>query len=68
MQSSSHFRHQAETCLRLAASCTDQSLANSFQAMAENFIAKATRVEVRDQSELVSVRYPIKYDGLSDLN
>ena len=54
--------------MRLAASCTDQSLANSFQAMAENFIAKATRVEVRDQSEPVWVRYPIKYDGLSDLN
>ena len=58
MQTSSHFRHQAETCLRLAASCTDQSLANSFQAMAENFIARAARVEASDQSESVSVRYP----------
>jgi hypothetical protein len=68
MQSSLHFRHQAETCLRLAASCTDQSLANSFQAMAENFIAKAARVEVRDKSEPVRVQHPTKYDGLSDLN
>ena len=53
MQSSPHFRHQAETCLRLAASCTDQSLANSFQATAENFIAKAAAVEEAVDLELV---------------
>jgi len=53
MQSSPHFRHQAETCLRLAASCTDQSLANSFQATAENFMAKAAAVEEAVDLELV---------------
>ena len=53
MQSSPHFRHQAETCLRLAASCTEQSLANSFQATAENFMAKAAAVEEAVDLELV---------------
>jgi hypothetical protein len=47
MQTSGHFRHQADTCLRLSASSTDQDLANHFQALAQDFMTKAAAAEVR---------------------
>jgi hypothetical protein len=50
MQTSGHFRHQADTCLRLSASSTDQNLANHFQALAQDFMAKAAAAEVRDNA------------------
>jgi hypothetical protein len=31
--------------------------------MAESFLARAARVEVRDKSESAWVQYPIKYDA-----
>jgi hypothetical protein len=51
MQGSSYFRHQADTCLRFSASCTDQSLADRFQVMADDFIAKALDAEIGDNSK-----------------
>ena len=51
MQTSGHFRHQADTCLRLSASCTDQNLANQFQAMAQDFMSKAAAADARDKSD-----------------
>jgi hypothetical protein len=51
MQGSSYFHRQAITCLRLSASCTDQNLANRFQAMAQIFIAKAADAKVDDEDE-----------------
>jgi hypothetical protein len=51
MQTSGHFRHQADTCLRLSASSTDQNLANHFQALAQDFMAKAAAAEVRDKRD-----------------
>jgi hypothetical protein len=54
MQTSGHFRHQADTCLRLSASSTDQNLANHFQALAQDFMAKAAAAEVRDKRATTS--------------
>jgi hypothetical protein len=51
MQGSSYFHRQANTCLRLSASCTDQNLANRFQAMAQAYIAKAAGAKVDDEDE-----------------
>ena len=59
MQSSSYFRRQANTCLRLSASCTHQSLANRFQALAHDFIAKAADAEVGDEDDASRSRRPI---------
>jgi hypothetical protein len=53
MQGSSYFRRQAETCMRLSASCTDQSWANRFRAMAEDLMAKASDAEVGDESGML---------------
>jgi hypothetical protein len=49
MQGSSYFRRQANTCMRLSESCTDQNLADRFQAMAEDFMAKAADAEIDDE-------------------
>ncbi len=49
MQGPSYFRRQANTCLRLSESCTDQTLADRFQAMAEDFLAKASEAELSDE-------------------
>jgi hypothetical protein len=51
MQGSSYFRHRADTCFRLSASCTDQRLANRIRAMAEDFMAKAAYADVEDEIE-----------------
>jgi hypothetical protein len=48
MQGQSYFRRQANTCMRLSESCTDQTLADRFQAMAEDFMAKASEAETGD--------------------
>ena len=53
MQGSSHFRHQADTCFRLSASCTDQRLANRFRAMAQDFLTKAANADVDNEIERV---------------
>jgi hypothetical protein len=55
MQGSSYFHRQANTCLRLSASCTDQNLADRFQAMAQVFIAKAADAKVDDEDECLSL-------------
>jgi hypothetical protein len=49
MQGSSYFRRQANTCLRLSESCIDQGLADRFQAMAEDFMAKAADTDTVDE-------------------
>ena len=49
MHGSSYFRRQANTCLRLSESCTDQGLADRFQAMAEDFMTKAEDAETIDE-------------------
>jgi hypothetical protein len=51
MQGSSYFRHQANTCMRLSASCTDQSLANHFHALARDLMAKAADADSGDDIE-----------------
>jgi hypothetical protein len=51
MQSSSYYRHQVDTCLRFKASCTDQRLADRFQAMADDLIEKAQDAEIGDFSK-----------------
>jgi hypothetical protein len=51
MQTFANLRHQASRCLRLAASCTDQDLADRFQATAQEFLAKAADAELRDESD-----------------
>jgi hypothetical protein len=66
MQSSAYFRHQADTCLRLSASCTDQNLANRFQAMAQCFMAKAADAEVRDKSYRFQLPRRSKREGSAD--
>jgi hypothetical protein len=68
MQSCTYFRHQADTCLRLSASCTDQNLANHFQAMAQDFMAKAAAAEVRDKSDHSRLPRAPKREGLADPN
>ena len=49
MQGPSHLRRQANTCMRLSESCTDQTLADRFQAMAEDFMARASEAETSDE-------------------
>ena len=44
-------RTRRQTCLRPPASCTDPSLANRFQAMAEGFMSKAANAEYGNESE-----------------
>jgi hypothetical protein len=51
MQGSSYFRHQADTCSRLSASCTDQRLADRFRALAEDFMAKAAYADADNEIE-----------------
>ena len=48
MQGPSYFRRQANTCMRLSKLCTDQTLADRFQAMAEDFMVKASEAETSD--------------------
>jgi hypothetical protein len=52
MQGPSYFRRQANTCMRLSESCTDQTLANRFQAMAEDFMARASEAETNDEGAM----------------
>jgi len=61
MQGSSYFRRQANTCLRLSESCTDQTLADRFQAMAEDFLAKAA--DASDESEGIPLPHVVKIAG-----
>ena len=68
MQGSSYFRHQADTCLRLSASCTDQSLANHLQAMAQGFIAKAGDAEVGNESPCFPLQHRLKRERPADAN
>jgi hypothetical protein len=63
MQGSSYFRRQANTCLRLSESCTDQSLADRFQAMAEDFFAKAADADVCDESAGIPLPHVFKMGG-----
>jgi hypothetical protein len=51
MQGSSYFRHQADTCFRLSASCTDQKLATRFRALAQDFLAKAAYADADNEIE-----------------
>jgi hypothetical protein len=60
MQGSSYFRHQANTCFRLSAACTDQRLANQLRAMAENFMAKAAHANIDDESECFPFLHIVK--------
>jgi hypothetical protein len=68
MQTSGHFRHQADTCLRLSASSTDQNLANHFQALAQDFMAKAAAAEVRDKRDHFRLPRAPKREGLAGPN
>jgi hypothetical protein len=58
MQGPSYFRRQANTCMRLSESCTDQTLADRFQAMAEDFMAKASEVETSDATPFPHMAKP----------
>ena len=58
MQGSSHFRHQADTCFRLSASCTDQRLANRFRAMAQDFLTKAANADVDNAATVLIAGIP----------
>ena len=53
MQGSSYFRRQATTCLRLSESCTDQGLADRFQAMAEDFMVKAADADTFNEVAVI---------------
>jgi hypothetical protein len=63
MQGSSYFRRQANTCVRLSESCTDQNLADRFQAMAEDFFAKAADADICDETEGVPFPHILKFGG-----
>jgi hypothetical protein len=63
MQGSSYFRRQANTCLRLSESCTDQGLADRFQAMAEDFMAKAADAETFGEGAGIPLPYVFKRGG-----
>ena len=61
--SSSYFRRQANTCMRLSESCTDQILADRFQAMAEDFMAKAADVDPDQSGDATPLLFVIKNGG-----
>jgi len=63
MQGSSYFRRQANTCQRLSESCTDQNLADRFQAMAEDFLAKAADAEICDENDGIPFPHVVKIAG-----
>ena len=60
MQGSSYFRRQATTCLRLSESCTDQGLADRFQAMAEDFMVKAADAETFNEGAVIPLPHVFK--------
>jgi hypothetical protein len=64
MQGPAYFRRQASTCLRLSEACTDQGLADRFQAMAEDFMAKAVDAE-SDESNGIPMAHVLKRGGPS---
>ncbi len=68
MQGSSYFRHQADRCSRLSASCTDQILANRFHALAEEFMAKAAGANPEDEGHHLPLAHMLKREGLAGLN
>jgi hypothetical protein len=63
MQGSSYFRRQATTCLRLSESCTDQGLADRFQAMAEDFMVKAADAETFNEGAVIPLPHVFKRGG-----
>jgi hypothetical protein len=63
MQGSSYFRRQANTCLRLSEACTDQGLADRFQAMAEDFMAKAADTDTVDEGAGLPLPHVFKRGG-----
>jgi hypothetical protein len=63
--SPSYFRRQANTCMRLSESCTDQILADRFQAMAEDFMVKAADAET-GPGEVFPLPFVIKNGGWGD--
>ena len=63
MQGSSYFRRQATTCLRLSESCTDQGLADRFQAMAEDFMVKAADAEIFNEGAVIPLPHVFKRGG-----
>jgi hypothetical protein len=63
MHGSSYFRRQANTCLRLSESCTDQGLADRFQAMAEDFMTKAEDAETIDETGGIPFPHVLKSGG-----
>jgi len=65
MQGASYFRRQASTCLRLSEACTDQGLADRFQAMAEDFMAKAADAELSGGSGAMPMAHILKGGGSS---
>lgn len=44
-----YFRRRAQTCLRLARTCFDLSVAKELRLMAEDFAAKAAEIESEDE-------------------
>jgi len=66
MQSASYFRRQANTCLRFSLSCTDQTLADRFQAIAQDLMAKAEDAEAGKDGECVPPPHILRSERAAD--
>ena len=49
MINASYFRSQAETCIRLSRTVTDERIAAELVEMAEDFTAKAAELDTKEQ-------------------